>query len=183
MPEGTGEPDAVDAIIEAWRRERPDLPLEATAVVSRIWHLARVLGEVRRATLADASIDPAILDLLSTLRRSGAPYRLTTRELAQRSLVTPGAISQRLARAERDGLVTREPATDGSRAVFVSLTGTGITTVNEYVDVVMRRETELLAAIPASELNQLSGLLRHLMLHLRPESSLVQRTQVGHANE
>ncbi|WP_280401232.1 MarR family transcriptional regulator [Nocardia carnea] len=44
------------------------------------------------------------------MRRSGPPYRLTTRQIAARSLVTAGAISQRLARAEAAGLITRSPA-------------------------------------------------------------------------
>jgi DNA-binding MarR family transcriptional regulator len=152
------ETDAVDEIIEAWRRERPDLPLEATAVVSRIWHLAR---------------------LLSTLRRSGPPYRLTTRELSERSLVTAGAISQRLTRAERNGLVTRETARDGSRQVQVTLTAAGIETVNRYVDVVMNAETQALSGIPGADLETLSNLLRQMMLGLIPESRSVPRRQVG----
>jgi DNA-binding MarR family transcriptional regulator len=171
--------DAVDEIIEAWRRERPDLPLEATAVVSRIWHLARVLGEMRRRTLAESGIDPAILDLLSTLRRAGPPYRLTTRELSQRSLVTAGAISQRLTRAERHCLVTRETARDGSRQVHVTLTASGIETVNRYVDVVMNAETRALSGIPGEDLETLSNLLRQMMVGLIPESRSIPRRQVG----
>jgi DNA-binding MarR family transcriptional regulator len=171
--------DAVDEIIEAWRRERLDLPLEATAVVSRIWHLARVLGEMRRRTLADSGIDPATLDLLSTLRRSGPPYRLTTRELSQRALVTAGATSQRLARAERDGLITRETARDGSRQVHVTLTAAGIDTVNRYVDVVMNAENRALSGITGEDLEALSGHLRQMMLLLIPESRSIPRRQVG----
>jgi hypothetical protein len=52
-------------------------------------------------------VDPSTLDLLSVLRRSGPPYELGTRELTRRTLVTAGAISQRVARAEQAGLVAR----------------------------------------------------------------------------
>ncbi|WP_413230194.1 MarR family transcriptional regulator [Kitasatospora herbaricolor] len=55
--------------------------------------------------------------LLSTLRRSGPPYRLTTGELADRSLVTAGAVTQRVDRAQGAGLVRRLPPEPGTRAV------------------------------------------------------------------
>ena len=45
--------------------------------------------------------DAATLDLLSVLRRAGPPYQLTTRQLTEQTRVTAGAISQRVARAER----------------------------------------------------------------------------------
>lgn len=53
------------------------------------------------------------------LRRSGPPYRLTTRELTARTLVSAGVISQRLARAESAGLTQRTSSDDHRRAVAV----------------------------------------------------------------
>jgi DNA-binding MarR family transcriptional regulator len=173
-------PDGIDETILAWRRERPDLPLAATEVISRIWYMARVFGDFRRKTLADAHIDPSVLDLLSVLRRDGEPYQLTTRELSRRSLVTAGATSQRLAKAEEAGLVVRTTATDGSRLVVVELTTKGIETVDRYVDVVMRSEHDLLATIPEASLKLLSSLLREVVQEVRPWSDTVPRTQVGH---
>ncbi|HWN35979.1 MAG TPA: MarR family transcriptional regulator [Pseudonocardia sp.] len=116
--------DPVDATALAWLRERPGTPVAGIGIVTRIWRLAKMFGEDRRRLLAAEGADAATLDLLSVLRRSGPPYALTTRELAARSRVTAGAISQRLTRAEAEGLVRREPARreavrrepDGSRA-------------------------------------------------------------------
>src|SRR5689334_14987242 len=103
------ETDRAGWIEAAWRRERPDLDPSSIAVITRIWHLAKVFADERRRLLAALDLDPALLDLLGTLRRSGAPYMLTTRELAEHPLVTPAAISQRLTRAERAGWVIRTP--------------------------------------------------------------------------
>ena len=58
---------------------------------------AKLLSDDRRRTLGRLGIEDSTLDLLSTLRRSGPPYTLTTRELGERTLVTAGAISQRVA--------------------------------------------------------------------------------------
>ena len=90
---------------------------------------------------------PPRLDLLSVLRRAGTPYELTTRELADRTLVTAGAISQRVARAEQTGLVERRTETDGSRAVVVSLTTTGHDLVERTVDQVLTREADLVSSL------------------------------------
>jgi DNA-binding MarR family transcriptional regulator len=154
--------DPVDAIALAWQRERPGTPVEPIGIVTRIWRLASLFTEDRRRMLASAGVDAALLDLLGTLRRSGPPYRLTTRELSERTGVTPGAISQRLARAERQGLITRAPAGPSSRAVMVTLTQAGHELIERLVDGVLGRETALIAGLPPDERAQLAQLLRQL---------------------
>ncbi|GLF97034.1 MarR family winged helix-turn-helix transcriptional regulator [Streptomyces yaizuensis] len=169
--EGTGGPNAVppgardqvEEIAAAWQRERPGTPVSSIGVVTRVWQLAKLFGDDRRRVLSDAGIDPATLDLLSVLRRSGPPYTLTTRELAVQSLVTAGAISQRLARAEREGLVERRGAGGRTRAVLVELTPAGHDLVERTVDRVLSREASLLAGLDQRQLDELSALLRLLL--------------------
>ncbi|MEV4087399.1 MarR family transcriptional regulator, partial [Nonomuraea fuscirosea] len=88
-------------IAVAWQRERPGTPTDSIEIVTPIWRLAKMFADDRARVLRAAGIDAATLDLLSVIRRSGPPYRLSTRHLAARNLVTAGAISQRVARAER----------------------------------------------------------------------------------
>ncbi|MFC4563605.1 MarR family winged helix-turn-helix transcriptional regulator [Nocardiopsis mangrovi] len=161
--------DPIDAVSLAWLRERPGTPVTSIGIATRIRHAAKLLGEERRRVLAAAGADPATLDLLGALRRSGPPYRLTTRDLAERTLVTPGAISQRIARAERDGLVERSPRGDGSRAVDVALTPAGHDTVERLVDRVLGRESELVAGLPPGDRAALDGLLRTLLRDLNAQ--------------
>jgi DNA-binding MarR family transcriptional regulator len=160
-----GQPDdadPVDAIAMAWQRERPGTPVESIGIVTRIWRLASLFADDRRRVLASAGVDAALLDLLSTLRRSGQPYRLTTRDLSERTGVTPGAISQRLARAERQGLITRAPADRSTRAVVVSLTQEGHELVEQLVDRVLGRETALISGLPPGDRAELARLLKDL---------------------
>lgn len=171
--------DSIDEIVEAWGRERPELDPSSIGIVSRIWYLAKLFGDDRRELLAASGIDPAILDLLSVLRRAGEPYRLSTREIAARSLVTAGAISQRLRRAEAACLVRREVADDGSRTVFVSLTEAGSETVGAYVSVVLGREQDLLSGLEPEERAALEGLLRTLLGGVVSKVGAEPRTQVG----
>lgn len=177
MPDSSVEGDEIDEIARAWVRERPGTPVSSIGVVTRVWHAAKLFGDDRRRTLAQAGADTATLDLLGVLRRSGPPYRLTTRELAHRTMVTPGAISQRLTRAEREGLVTR--STGGSRTVDVTLTEAGHRLVEKLVDRVLYREIELLTVLDDEEQATLAALLRKLVAGLHDELGHSRPTHVG----
>ncbi|BCJ36784.1 MarR family transcriptional regulator [Actinocatenispora thailandica] len=167
-----GRPDDADEIAAAWRRERPGTPTESIGVVTRIWQLGKLFADDRRRVLAELDIDRGTMDLLSVLRRAGPPYALTTRTLAERTLVTAGAISQRVARAEAAGLVTRAPGGTGRRAVTVTLTAAGHAEIERVVDRVLRREVELLSGLPpagrADLARDLSALLDDLIERLGP---------------
>ncbi len=150
--------DDVDAIAAAWARERPDLPVRSIGVLTRVRRIAKVLEDDRRRTLARLGLEPAILDLLATLRRSGAPYRLRVGELAARCRVTTGAITQRVDRALADGLVDRERAADG--AVRVGLTPRGEARLAEVVGALLHHEETLVARLADDDVELLAGHLR-----------------------
>jgi DNA-binding MarR family transcriptional regulator len=150
-------------IATAWQRERPGVPVSSIEIVTPIWRLAKLLADDRRRVLQDCGIDPATLDLLSVLRRSGPPYRLSTREIAQRALVTAGAVSQRVSRAEREHLVERAAAGDGSRSVLVTLTAAGHALVERSVDQVLGREAQLVRGLRPDERAVLVELLDRLL--------------------
>lgn len=171
--------DPVDAIALAWATERPGTNVHSIGIVTRLWHAAKLLGEERKRTLASAGADTAILDLLSVLRRSGQPYRLTTRELAQATLVSAGAISQRVSRAEQAGLVNRTARTDGSRKVDVELTSAGHAMVERLVDQVLDRESELVSCLTTAQQEELTALLRLLLDGLHEQLGERGVTHVG----
>lgn len=171
--------DPVDAVALAWLRERPGTPVEGIGIVTRVWQCAKLLGEDRRRTLTEVGADPATLDLLSVLRRSGPPYQLTTRQLTEQTLVSAGAISQRVARAERDGLVVRASPAAGSRAVAVTLTSAGHDLVERLVDQVLGREADLVSCLTSEQRTTLTELLRLLLAHVDTEIGPQSPSHVG----
>ncbi|MFF3544500.1 MarR family winged helix-turn-helix transcriptional regulator [Streptomyces platensis] len=171
----------VEEIAAAWERERPGTPASSIGIVTPIWQLAKLLGDDRRRVLTRAGVDPATLDLLSVLRRGGAPYTLTTRELGRRSMVTAGAVSQRVARAEREGLVTRRPGEGRPRTVLVELTPAGHELVEATVDQVLYREAELIDGLTPGQQKQLAGLLRILLQDTQRKLGDDRISQVGDA--
>lgn len=158
-------------IAAAWRRERPGTPTESIEIVTPIWWLGKLFADDRSRALREAGIDTATLDLLSVIRRSGSPYALSTREITRRTLVTAGAISQRVARAERDGLVQRTPGTTGRRTVLVKLTAEGHALIERSVDIVLGREAELVSSLSDDERTSLIALLGKLMADVRQSRS------------
>ena len=154
-------------IAAAWARERPGTPTTSIEVVTPLWRLAKLFADDRRRVLADAGLTPATLDLLSALRRSGPPYTLDTRELAARTLVTAGAISQRVGKAEKEGLVTRHAGTERAREVLVALTEAGHALIERTVDHVLTREASLVENLTDQQRRQLGELLALLLDQVR----------------
>ena len=76
------QPDAVDRIAEQWARERPELDVGPMLVVGRIHRVAELLDQGLRPVFAQAELGNGDFDVLSSLRRAGAPYKLTPTELA-----------------------------------------------------------------------------------------------------
>lgn len=136
-----------EEIAAAWQRELPGVPTSSIRVITPLWRAAKLLSDDRRRTLARLGIEDSTLDLLSTLRRSGPPYTLTTRELGERTLVTAGAISQRVARAEAEGLVARARSDRSRRAVAVTLTPRGHRTIEAAVTALLTHEEELVTGL------------------------------------
>lgn len=157
-----------EQIAAAWQRELPGARTESIEVITPLWRVAKFLSDERQRTLARLDIDESTLDLLSTLRRAGTPYQLTTRQLTARSLVTAGAISQRLARAETTGLITREPTTASRRGILVTLTRKGHELIERIVRDLLDYETSLTERLTADQRIALADGLRCLAAVVRP---------------
>jgi DNA-binding MarR family transcriptional regulator len=152
--------DSVDAIQAAWRRERPEVDVSSIAIITRIWRLAHHLGAARAQTLAALGTDASTLDALATLRRSGPPYRLTAGEMQRRSLVTAGAISQRLDKLEEAGLVCRQRDSNDRRIIHICLTPRGRRLVDRVFAAIMEQEQLLLRSLTGPERERLEPLLK-----------------------
>lgn len=151
--------DRVDAIQAAWRRERPDIDNSSIAILTRALLIGRHLAWSRERALRELGADTPTLEVLATLRRSGAPYRLRTSQIEAATSVTAGAISQRLDRLEARGLVSRERDSDDKRVIHISLTDKGRELIDSVVAGLMERENALLTPFSERERKTLERLL------------------------
>ncbi|MFD1146644.1 MarR family winged helix-turn-helix transcriptional regulator [Saccharothrix hoggarensis] len=161
--------DHVDLVLGQWHAQRPDLDVSPMAVIGRLSRLARVVdGELGR-TFARHGLDRASFDVLATLRRSAPPHRLTPTELMRASMVTSGAITQRLDRLQARGLVARTPNEHDGRGVVVELTDEGRDLVDRTLPDHLATENRLLAALTKDERAALADTLKCLLESLGDE--------------
>ncbi|MBT1609726.1 MarR family winged helix-turn-helix transcriptional regulator [Curtobacterium poinsettiae] len=158
--------DAVDRVLAQWSRERPDLDVRAMAVIGRIGRAEAILDGRVGAVLAEHDLLPGEFDLLATLRRAGSPHRLAVGQMLASTMVTSGAVTNRLNRLVAKGFVTRQTDPSNRRSVLVTLTDHGLTVVDAALARHVENERELLGTLSSDEEQQLAGLLRKLLLGL-----------------
>lgn len=163
---GTQRTDEVDAIVDAWRRERPDLDVDPLLVLSRVTRLARRLDQARSSAFSTHRLEAWEFDVLSALRRVGEPYELSPGALGHQTLVTSGTMTNRVDRLARRGYVERRPAPNDRRGVLVRLTDGGRQAVDAAFEDLLAQERTLLAALPAHERAQLASGLQELLATL-----------------
>jgi DNA-binding MarR family transcriptional regulator len=98
------------------------------------------------------------------LWRSGAPYALTAEAFIKASLVTSGAITNRIDRIETKGLVRRaRDATADRRAVLIQLTPHGRELVDEVFALYLAGQERMLAGLRPKERDRLADALRGVL--------------------
>jgi DNA-binding MarR family transcriptional regulator len=156
--------DEVDRLVAAWARERPDLDVRPLEVLSRVTRLARHVDRARGAAFAGHDLEGWEFDVLAALRRAGRPYMLSPGSLVAQTLVTSGTMTNRIDRLESRGLVNRQPDPNDRRGVRVRLTPRGKDFVDSALADLLASEQELLAALTTRQQDQLSALLRSLVV-------------------
>lgn len=159
--------DAVDAVIELWRHERPDLDdkLWPAEVIGRVQRLSRILDKKLKEFNTEHGLESWEFDVLTTLRRSGEPGGLTPGALLKAAMVTSGAITNRIDRMETKGLVERVRDSDDRRSVKIRLTDKGYQVVDEVFVLHLENEARLLPDLEPAQWTQLIGGLRLLLEH------------------
>lgn len=160
-------PDAVDAIIEQWAVERPELETSAMAVFGRIYRIARAMGDRQEKTYAQFGITRGEFDVLATLRRSGAPFTLSPRELSATLMLTTGGMTGRLDKLERAGLLARSPDPNDRRGLQVTLTEHGREVVDESVVAGLEVQRTAIEGLTGEQVMALEDLLRLLLASAR----------------
>ncbi|TIQ33970.1 MAG: MarR family transcriptional regulator [Mesorhizobium sp.] len=156
--------DRAARAIEQWQKERPDLDVSPMGVIGRLSEAASLISRERLAPLfARFGLQQGEFDVLATLRRSGAPYALTPTELYEATMVTSGAMTARLDRLEKAGLIQRAPHPSDRRGVVVQLTEKGLALTNETLAAHVANEHEILSGLTGPERETLAHLLAKLI--------------------
>lgn len=155
--------DAVDLILEQWRRERPDLDPSPMAPIGRLKRSAALIQRRLDETFAAFGMTTWEFDVLATLRRSGAPYCLAPTALFSALMVTSGTMTHRLKGLEARGWIARQPNPDDARGLLVRLTPAGLEVIDRAVAAHVDNERRILSALSADDLDRLDAGLKALL--------------------
>jgi DNA-binding MarR family transcriptional regulator len=154
------DPDHVDTILAQWAAERPDRDASPIGLIGRLHRLSDVLNVELRKVFAEEGLGDGDFDVLVTLRRHGAPYELTPSELGASTMVTSSAVTKRIDRLERAGLVSRTISESDARSRRIRLTGDGLALVDRLMARHVANEQRLVSGLTPRERAQLADLLR-----------------------
>jgi DNA-binding MarR family transcriptional regulator len=160
--------DHVGALIDSWRRQWPDLPVDPVGIVYRVGRLAAHFSAEVHKVLAGAGLSGPDFAVLANLRRSGPPHRLSQRQLMDQLSLSSGTISVRVDQLAARGLVRRDPDPDDGRSVLVNLTEEGERLFSAVAPEHLANEARLVAALDPEGQAQLARLLKTLLLEFEP---------------
>ncbi|MBF6059206.1 MarR family transcriptional regulator [Nocardia terpenica] len=156
----TRETDRADELIAAWQAELPEILGPSSELSKRIMLLAGALGVATRSVLPEFGLTEAEYDVLVTLRRIGAPYRLKANDLARALVLSTGGTSNVVNRLESAGLVRRENHPSDGRSTLIGLTAEGIDLAERAVRAGSAAHDAVFAEVPAEVLRAATEALR-----------------------
>ncbi len=161
-PESDADLDAqVRLALATWPQIDPDVE----AIVMGIAKAAGYLDHAAQATLSRVGLTKEEFKVLCALHTATRSHGALCRELH----VSTGAMTNRLDKLERAGLVERSRDPDDRRGVLLALTALGRQKLDQYIDTGATRERQLLGALSATEKRHLKRLLQALLTSLRGE--------------
>lgn len=159
--------DIVDELLQQWAAERPKMDVSALGVVVRIQMLAKLLTRRTARALKGHGLKHWEYDVLSVLRRQGAPFELPATEIASSALLTTGAMTTRIDGLQERGLVSRRKSREDARSILVRLTARGIEVVDHAIESRLEEANEVLANIPVAEQKRIADSLRELLVGIQ----------------
>lgn len=160
--------DAVDAILQQWHRERPDLDVSPMGVIGRLGRCAALLRREQDKVFSDFGLTSWEFDVLATLRRSGAPYCLAPTALFSALMITSGTMTRQLQQLEAAGRVSRLANPSDARSMLVQLTPAGLELIDHAVTAHVQNQARIVAPLAEVQRAELEARLTDLLAVLEP---------------
>ncbi|WP_045373882.1 MarR family winged helix-turn-helix transcriptional regulator [Vibrio campbellii] len=155
--------DAIDKVVSQWAKEKPELDTEPMAIMGRLMRIAKHMENHVAELHKRYDLKMGEFDVLATLRRSGKPYRLTPSELISSMMLTSGAMTNRLDKLEKKGLIAREHSKEDRRSVTVELTTKGFELIDSLIEQHLQAQHELMGSLSSAEKGQVNQALKLLL--------------------
>ena len=156
--------DSVDRIVQAWAKSDPGVDARPLEVAGRLLLCAAHLERGIVAALEPFGLSFGDFDVINTLRRRADEEGTNPGDLARSSLITSGAMTTRLDRLERAGLITRAPDPADRRAVRVHLSDMGEQVAEDALHAVIAADEAFLEPLSPRRRDAVASALKQLLL-------------------
>jgi DNA-binding MarR family transcriptional regulator len=154
--------DAIDRILSRWATQRPELDAQHLRTLGRVQRISMHLRLLIDRWLAPFGLSWETFDLLISLHRSG-PTGMRPTELYEECLLSSGAMTNRIDRAQGLGLISRRRDPNDGRAFRIVLTAKGRHLIERAMAMHFSHSREIANNLSSAEQNLLSDLLRKLL--------------------
>jgi DNA-binding MarR family transcriptional regulator len=155
-------PDRAERVIQAWRRELPEILGPASELAKRVTLLAGALERATRAEAGALGLTAAEYDVLAALRRSGPPYRLRPSGLSGELLLSSGGTTKVLRQLSARGLVSRYPDGEDGRVSWVGLTAAGAELAERVIRATSAAQQDVLGGASHDDIAIATGALKRI---------------------
>ena len=154
----------MESLLSQWRRERPDIDPIPMAVGGEIWRAGERLRQGVLANWSTWGLDLAGSDVMLTLRRQGQGESMSPSALAKDMMLSTSAMTNRLDRLEKRGLIKRTMDPDDRRGIRIELSQEGFALADEMIVSHVKTEEDMLSALTDAERNHLRTLLTKIAM-------------------
>jgi len=127
----------IDETIRTWSDERPDLNFASMELSLKLNSIVRAVSDELARQLEGLGINLGEFDVLATLRRHGRGAKLTPKEISAATFVTPSGLTNRLARLEKMGLISRQADPRDGRGALIKITAAGKRVADRGIEIVV----------------------------------------------
>lgn len=163
MRENFPAQDAVQRILQQWDQQRPDLDVSAMAILGRLARAQLLAQKQVNQVLAGFALSCWEFDVLASLRRAGAPYRLSPTALFSSLMLSSGTMTRQLQQLEARGLILRLSNPHDARSMLVELSATGLQLIDQAIAAHVQNQHQILAGLAESDWQALDLSLQKLL--------------------
>ena len=130
----------IDETIQTWAEQRPDLDFASMSLSLKLNSIVRAVSDEIASQLEGIGVNLGEFDVLATLRRHGRGAKLTPKEISAATFVTPSGLTNRLARLEKMGLISRQADPSDGRGALIKITPAGKRVADRGIEIVLATE-------------------------------------------
>ncbi len=118
-------PSEVDRVVEDWRREFPNIDIDAFQLLASMNIASQVIENEFREVARKNGMSTGELRVLFAVRRARQPEGLRPTAIFKYLLISSGAVTKQISRLVKRGLVTSEPDPRSQKSFLIKLTPEG----------------------------------------------------------